>query len=268
MKKIVAKNVNRKMFMNLVKQMLIVDNYVTFKIDNECTDGISYLPMHDVIKNVIIKNESLFGEIDELEKPVRISFTDGTKLLNMFKNYNDSDEIDMVIRCEENDDDEEMYAIQIETNTDKLKRQEKCADKKFSENNITPLPDKVVSKLFSTDNSDFCFDISFDDMTKIKSLTNIDRFVKKFVYSVSDGVLYITERPNLEVKNDCVYDYKLMDIGEVDDCEFICNKNIFSVMSLSDFSVCVCKNDGRIVYEHNGDDETIRLAAVIITPTE
>ena len=105
MKKIVAKNVNRKMFMNLVKQMLIVDNYVTFKIDNECTDGISYLPMHDVIKNMTIKNESLFGEIDELEKPVRISFTDGTKLLNMFKNYKDSDEIDMVIRCEENDDE-------------------------------------------------------------------------------------------------------------------------------------------------------------------
>ena len=46
------------------------------------------------------------------------------------------------------------------------------------------------------------------------------------------------------------------------------NKNIFSVVSLSDFSVCVCENDGRIVYEHNGEDERIRLAAVIITPTD
>lgn len=268
MKKIVAKSVNRKMFMNLVKQMLIVDSYVTFRIDNECTDGISYLPMHDVVKNITIRNDELFGEIENLEKPIRVSYTDGTKLLNMFKNYKDSDEIDLVISCEDDENSEEMYALKLETITSRLKRQEQCADRKFSEAHITPLPADVVSNLFSTENSEFLFEISVEDMSQIKSLITNDKFIKKFIYTVKNGSLNITERPDIEIRDVYGYDIKIADVEGVRDCELVCNKNVFQVMSLADFKVYVSQEDGKLVYEHEDSEGRIRLVAVIVTTPE
>lgn len=266
MKKIVAKNVNRKMFMNLVKQMLIVDSYVTFKIDNECTDGISYLPMHDVIKNVTIKNSELFGEIEEIEKPIRISFTDGTKLLNMYKLYNDKDDIDLVIYCDDDEDSEEMYALKLETITSYLKRQEQCADRKFSEANITPLAQNLVDDLFSTENSDFEFNINVDKMSQIKSLTSNDKFIKKFIYIVKDGNISITERPDISNKDIYGYECDVDTVDGVDDCELICNKNIFNVTSLAEFKVSVDRSNSKLVYEHDDSDGRVRVVAVIVNP--
>lgn len=269
MKKIVAKNVNRKMFMNLVKQMIIVDKYVTLKIDNWCIDGLSYLPMHDVVKNVTVKNSEMFGEIEQLEKPIRISFTDGTKLLNMFKNYKDSDEIELVIRCDDSDDSEEMYAVQLETSTEVFKKQEKCADRKFSEAHITPLPPNVVNDLFSTENKDFVFDIDMEKMSLIRSQVDEDRNVKKFIYKVNNGRISITERPDLDVLEDYRYDVNIAAVPGIPDSEILCNKNIFSVMSLSDFTVYAMVTDGRLVYEHTDDSGcTVRLCAVIVTDPE
>lgn len=264
MKSLVLKKVNKKEIMNLVKQMVIVDKYVTIRIGETETDSISYLPMHDVVKHIIIKNEKLFGEIGEHEKPIRISFTNGAKINHRLKNFKDDIDIDMVISYDETADGDEYYATKVEFNNGELRQRCECADERYSNITITPLPEDVVQKLFDTSNSDFCFNIDTSKMEMIRSLSSIDNMVKKFVYVLKDGTFSISERPDIDNKENCIYDLKLTTVEGANDQEFVCNKNILNVMSMGDFDVCVCADDGRIVYTNETDDQTIRIVAVVL----
>lgn len=263
MEKIIAKNVNKKMFMNLIKQMIVVDRYVTLRIGDEKTDSTSYTPMHDVVKNMVIDNSALFESIDEHKKPIRISFADGIKFNSIFNYFNDDEEFDLIIRCDDDDSSDELTAIQVTAKNDRLTRSGKCADPNFAQISITPLEDEKVDALFSTDDSVFKFGISTDMMMKIRPLTSIEKTIKKFIYKVSDGKLSICERPDMEVEDDVVYDMKLDTLEDVDDCEYVCNKNIWQVMSLGDFDVDVCES--RVIYVNSSEENVVvRVVTAIV----
>ena len=107
MKKLTLQKINKKEFTQMLKQMLMVDRFITLRIGTENTDTTSYLPQHDVVKRLVIANESLFASSSEpLEKPFRISLNDGNNLINRLANYGENEDVDLQLTYDDSEDAE------------------------------------------------------------------------------------------------------------------------------------------------------------------
>lgn len=256
---------NKQMLQTIIKQMVIVDKYVNLRIGDCFTDSSSYLPAHDVVKHMRINNEAMFANTYTLDKPIRLSFIMGSKLLLLLNQFENDNTIDLDISYDSATEDDEYYALKVVMIGKNLSITEICADQRFDTINIKPLSDDIISRLLDRDDAVMCFDISKDDMKAIKSLGNIDRECKRFEYVVRDGVLSIRERNNEEDSESEIYNKILSESTDADDNVYLCNKNVFSVINnITDYNVCICEGDmSKVVYTHVEDNIQLSVIASI-----
>ena len=258
------KDCNKQMLQTIIKQMVVVDKYVNLRIGPEYTDSSSYLPAHDVVKYMRIENSAMFSNEYTLDKPIRMSFIMGTKLLLLLNQFENDNEIDLEIVYDSSSEEDEYYALKVVMSGQNLDITEVCADQRFDTINIKPISDEVMVNLLNTDDSVMCFDITKDDMRAIKSLGNIDRECKRFEYVVKNNTLSIRERSNEEDEDSEIYN-KVISTVEADDNVYMCSKNVFSVINnVTDYNVCICDGDmSKVVYTHEEDGICLNVIASI-----
>lgn len=244
--------------------MVVVDKYVNLRIGPEYTDSSSYLPARDVVKYMRIENTAMFSNEYTLDKPIRMSFIMGTKLLLLLNQFENDNEIDLEIVYDSSSEEDEYYALKVVMSCQNLDITEVCADQRFDTINIKPISDDVMVRLLNTDDSVMCFDITKNDMRTIKSLGNIDRECKRFEYVVKNNTLSIRERSNDEDEDSEIYN-KVISTVEADDNVYMCSKNVFSVINnVTDYNVCICDGDmSKVVYTHEEDGVCLNVIASI-----
>lgn len=259
-----AKGCDKSMLQTIIKQMVVVDKYINLRICDTFTDSSSYLPAHDVVKYMKVNNEKMFQNEYTLDKPIRMSFIMGSKLLVLLSQFENDETIDLDISYDANDDLNEYYALKVVMSGKSLSITEVCADQRFDNINIKPIPDEVMQNLLDDSDCDLCFTISKDNMKAIKSLGNIEKDNKRFEYVVKDNVLSIRERSDVEDVESEIYNKIIADVNAKDNV-YMCNKNVFGVINnVTEYNVCICDGDmSKVIYTHDDNDVCLNIIASI-----
>lgn len=259
-----VKECNKQMLQNIIKQMVVVDKYVNIRICDQFTDSSSYLPSHDVVKYMKLDNSKLFSNEYTLDKPIRMSFILGSKLLVLLSQFENDETIDLDIAYDTESEGDEYYALKVVMSGKSLSITEICADQRFDTINIKPIPDTVMQNLLNTHDAVITFSISKDNMKTIKSLGSIDRENKRFEYVVKGNVLSIRERSDADDLESEIYS-KIIHEVTADDNTWMCNKNVFSVINnVTDYDVCICGDDmNKVIYTHYEDGVCLNIIASI-----
>lgn len=258
------KDCDKNMLQTIIKQMVVVDKYVNLRICDSFTDSSSYLPAHDVVKYMSIDNSKMFSNEYTLDKPIRMSFIMGSKLLVLLSQFENDDNINLEIAYDAECEGEEYYAMKVTLIGKDLSISEICADQRFDTINIKPIPDDVMRRLLDTTDSVLNFDISKEDMKAIKSLGNIEKENKRFEYVISNKILSIRERSDIEDEESVIYNKNIKEV-DAEDKTYICNKNVFSVINnTNEYNVCICEGDmNKVVYTHYEDGIVLNVIASI-----
>lgn len=258
-------NCVKNLLQTIIKQMVVVDKYVNIRITKDFVDSSSYLPAKDLIKYMKVENSKLFTNSYTLDKPVRMSFIAGSKLLILLSQFENDDTIDIEISYDSNTEADEYYAMKVVMIGRSLSISEVCADQRFDTINIKPIPDETLKRLLDTSNCQLCFDITKDNMKAIKSLGNIERDNKRFEYVIENGVLSIRERNDIEDEESVIYN-KIISYVTAPDNVYICNKNVFSsINNVADYGVCICESDtiNKVVYTHDESGVILNIIASV-----
>ncbi len=258
------KDCDKQMLQTIIKQMVVVDKYVNLRICDSFTDSSSYLPAHDVVKYMKVNNSKMFSNEYTLDKPIRMSFIMGSKLLVLLSQFENDSMIDLDIAYDSEAEGDEYYAMKVIMSGKSLNITEVCADQRFDNINIKPIPDEVMQNLLDDTESELKFHISKEDMRAIKSLGNIDKESKRFEYVVKDNMLSIRERSDVDDLESEIYSKAIAEVNS-DDKVYMCNKNVFSVVNnVTDYDVSVCEGDNsKVIYTHTEDDLVLNIIASI-----
>lgn len=259
-----VKECNKNMLQTIIKQMVIVDKYINLRICETFTDSSSYLPAKDVVKYMKVDNEKLFTNQYDLDKPIRMSFILGSKLLILLSQFENEETIDIDVVYDSETEEDEYYALKVIITGDSLSITEVCADKRFDSMCILPINDKIMQNLLDDSDCNLCFLISKDDIRTIKSLGNIDRENRRFEYVVKDNVLSVRERSDAEDNESEIYS-KVIESVEHDDVEWLCNKNVFGVINnITDYNICICVGEiNKVLYTHKEDGVCLNIISSI-----
>lgn len=260
------KECSKTMLQNIIKQMMIVDKYINIRITDEFVDASSYLPAHDVVKYMRVPNNTMFSNPFDLEKPIRISFISGPKLLVLLSQFESDDNIDIEVTYDSQSEGDEYYAMKVVMIGEKLKITEVCADQRYDSINIKPIPDDTMKSLLNTEGSEITFKITKEDLRSIKSLGTIDKDGKRFEYVVKNEEVSIRERSDYDVEDSIIYNKVLTTVDDAEDKTYLCGKNVLGVMNHSgDYEVSICIGDtiSKVVYTHSADDLLINVIACI-----
>jgi hypothetical protein len=255
-------NCDKNAFLSLVKQMVVVDKYMNIRVNTEYTDSSSYTSQKDVVKYIKTENASLFESAYELDKPVRMCFINGTKIM-LYLNQFTLDKVDIEIHYEEYDD--ELYATRVTFLGGDLKMTEVCADRQYDGINISPIKDEIMQKLLDTENTTVSVDIPKDAIKSMKALCGIEKNTAWFEYVIADNKISVRERTDLEEEDSVFFNKVIADTDyDGEPLTVLCKKNVFDAMSiLLDYNVCICNDDGKVVYKHEEkDSETYIIAAI------
>ena len=274
MREIKISNCNKGLLGNFAKQMMSVDKFLTIKIEDDNTTALGYFPSHDVVKLYGVKNENFFEGIDAHDKPIRISIPNAVDVLNILKYY-PVDGVDMILEVyDENPSADELYTNRVvfrcETENESFEISLVCADKSFSDKVTDPISASVLERLFDTSNKLCSFTIDAAKMRTIKSFSNIDKTNRSFGYVVSDnGDVNIIEKrmyDDSDIPSDIYRMLLMKDVeGVSENHSYMCNKNIFNTMQDSNWSVDLCPDDTKVIYncENEETGEKVGIVGVI-----
>ena len=254
-------NCDKNALVSLVKQMVIVDKYMNIRVSRDFTDSSSYTGQKDVVKYIKMDNSALFKSEYNLDKPVRMSFINGLKIM-LYLNQFDLDTIDMEIRYMEYED--ENYATRVTFLGGDLKMTEVCADRQYEGISIAPIKDEIMKNLLDTSSLTVSMELSKEAVKSVKALCGIDKNTAWFEYVVSDNKISVRERTDLEEQDSVFFIKVIADTDYDDDLVVLCKKNVFEAMNiLLDYNVSICKDKNKIVYKHEEkDSETYIIAAI------
>lgn len=254
-------NCDKNALVSLVKQMVIVDKYMNIRVSRDFTDSSSYTGQKDVVKYIKMDNSALFKSEYNLDKPVRMSFINGLKIM-LYLNQFDLDTIDMEIRYMEYED--ENYATRVTFLGGDLKMTEVCADRQYEGISIAPIKDEIMKNLLDTSSLTVSMELSKEAVKSVKALCGIDKNTAWFEYVVSDNKISVRERTDLEEQDSVFFNKVIADTDYDDDLVVLCKKNVFEAMNiLLDYNVSICKDKNKIVYKHEEkDSETYIIAAI------
>ncbi len=237
--------INGTEFSSFIKKLLPIDKFIFMKIGPKSTLSSVYLPERDAVKLVSVKTEDLFGM--EIETPVKVSFYNGSKVNDALAHF--SGPIQGKIKYSEIAGD--MMASDFIISNADLSISLACADPSLSFMEMTK---EEMQRAFSTDESQFQFDLLTTHVDKLKSLFNLDKDEEVFELSVtSDGV---------KVKGSS-YDALLARTYEGEaGSKVTVYKKYIGLLDKENYRVVVCEN--KIVFK-SLDTQTQLTVAVAIT---
>lgn len=248
MKQISIVSIDVAEFQYYVKKLLAIDKFIFIKLTNENIVSSVYLPQRDAVKFSSIETKEIFQIEDTIEKPVKISFFNGTKVIEALSNF--SGTVTGTIVYEEMGD--EFIATDFIVFDNSLKIKLFCADPSLS---FMEMSTDEMKRAFDTSSALFDFELLTTHVAKMKSLFNLDKEKETFsIYANTDGV---------NVKGDN-YDALLTSNVNVksDNPKVSVYKKYLSLLDNENYSLQVCSN--KVVFKSQ-DSGTILTVAVAIS---
>lgn len=248
MKQIAIASIDVNEFQYYVKKLLSIDKFIFLKLTEDKIVSSVYLPQRDAVKFSSIETKEIFEIEDKIEKPIKISFFNGTKVIEALSNFNG--QVQGTILFEEMGD--EYIATDFVVYDTSLKIKLFCADPSLS---FMEMSTEEMKRAFDTSSSLFSYELLTTHIAKIKSLFNLDKEKETFsIYADTDGV---------KVKGDN-YDALLTSNVDVksDNPKVSVYKKYLGLLDNENYSLEVCSN--KVVFKSQ-DSGTILTVAVAIS---
>jgi hypothetical protein len=129
-----------------------------------------YTPTKDVVKSFSLPSKDVFSFDKELDKPIKLSFFSGSKLLNCLSHF-DPHHLSADISYFEDESEGTFYADKITFKDQKLKIDVYCQDISLG---FTSMTDDQVKRAFDRSSEEFAFSISREDLNKVNSLMTME----------------------------------------------------------------------------------------------
>lgn len=226
-----------------VKKLLPIDKFIFLKIGPKTTISSVYFPERDAVKLVKMETSNLVDV--NVEKPVKVSFYNGTKVVDALSFFNG--DIRGNIRYSEVDG--ELMASDFSISNDDLNINLACADPSLS---FMEMSKEEMERAFSTDGSLFEFEILTTHVDRMKSLFNLDKDDDIFRLKISDK--------GVNVKGSS-YDATIVHSYEGDVSvgdEVIIYKKYLNLLDKENYKVIVCPN--KVVFKSLDTDTLLTVA--------
>jgi len=248
MKQIAITSIDVTEFQYYVKKLLSIDKFIFLKLTEDKIVSSVYLPQRDAVKFSSIDTKEIFQIEDKIEKPIKISFFNGTKVIEALSNFNG--QVKGNILFEEMGD--EYIATDFVVYDTSLKINLFCSDPSLS---FMEMSTEEMKRAFDTSSSLFSYELLTTHIAKIKSLFNLDREKETFsIYADTDGV---------KIKGDN-YDALLTSNVDIksDNPKVSVYKKYLGLLDNENYSLEVCSN--KVVFKSQ-DSGTILTVAVAIS---
>jgi hypothetical protein len=237
-------------FVQFVSKLTSIDKVVYLKINGESLISSVYLPERDAVKLQEIALDEIMSFKKGPEKNLKISFFNGSKVIEALRNFNNTDisEITGTIECAEFDG--ELVATYVKVESPDLSLKLNCTDPVLGFMDMTNDQIKVV---FGKTDLLFDFDLETFMQTKINSLFNLDKDTDTF------KIVY--ENDGVRVKGES-YDAKITqtDRSSVESgTEVMLYKKYFNLLDKESYVVSVCSN--KLIFKSK-DSNTLLTVSV------
>lgn len=182
--KIKISKVDQGNFTSFVNRLKVIDSFIYFKIKDGRIISSAYLPQRDAVKHHTLPLNEVFvidGKI-ETEKELKVAFFDASKLIEAFRQF-EYDAIQGEIEFTENDED--FVANSFKIFTDDLEITLACSEPSLGYKDLT---DSQLQNIFNTDGAEATFELSYTDVSKIKSLFGLDKDETFAIAANKDGI--------------------------------------------------------------------------------
>jgi hypothetical protein len=182
--KVTISKVDQNNFVAFVNRLKVIDSFIYFKIKNDTIISSAYLPQRDAVKHL----QFPLSEVFVIEEPIattkelKVAFFDATKLIDAFRQF-EFEGIQAEIEFIENEED--FVASTFKIFNDELEITMSCSEPSLGYKDLT---ESQLENIFNIDGADVQFDMTYTDVSKIKSLFGLDKDETFSISSSKEGV--------------------------------------------------------------------------------
>ncbi len=182
--KVTISKVDQNSFITFVNRLKVIDSFIYFKIKDDRISSSAYLPQRDAVKHHEVPLKEIFVLADKIDttKELKVAFFDANKLIDAFRQF-EYDAIKAEIEFVENDED--YVASSFKIFNDELEITLACSEPSLGFKDLT---EAQLKNIFSLDGADVNFDITHNEVTKIKSLFGLDKDETFTISSSNEGI--------------------------------------------------------------------------------
>jgi hypothetical protein len=248
--KINLTRIDAEAMISFISKLTSIDKFVYLKVADENLVSSVYLPERDAVKVQSVLFNEIFSFENKPDKDLKISFFNGSKVLEALRNFSnvDNDELTGEIECAEIEG--EYIATKISIQSSNLRITVACSDPTLG---FMDLSTDQIKAIFNKKDVMFDFDLEPFMQSKISSLFNLDKDSDTFKIQYTHDAV--------RIKGDS-YDAKITqtDASSVESgVEVMLYKKYFSLLDKEAYTVSVCPN--KLIFKSK-DSNTLLTVSV------
>jgi hypothetical protein len=248
--KINLTRIDAEAMISFISKLTSIDKFVYLKVADENLVSSVYLPERDAVKVQSVLFNEIFSFENKPDKDLKISFFNGSKVLEALRNFSnvDNDELTGEIECAEIEG--EYIATKISIQSSNLRITVACSDPTLG---FMDLSTDQIKAIFNKKDVMFDFDLEPFMQSKISSLFNLDKDSDTFKIQYTHDAV--------RIKGDS-YDAKITqtDASAVESgVEVMLYKKYFSLLDKEAYTVSVCPN--KLIFKSK-DSNTLLTVSV------
>jgi hypothetical protein len=248
--KINLTRIDAEAMISFISKLTSIDKFVYLKVADENLVSSVYLPERDAVKVQSVLFNEIFSFENKPDKDLKISFFNGSKVLEALRNFSnvDNDELTGEIECAEIEG--EYIATKISVQSSNLRITVACSDPTLG---FMDLSTDQIKAIFNKKDVMFDFDLEPFMQSKISSLFNLDKDSDTFKIQYTNDAV--------RIKGDS-YDAKITqtDASSVESgVEVMLYKKYFSLLDKEAYTVSVCPN--KLIFKSK-DSNTLLTVSV------
>jgi hypothetical protein len=250
MKELQISKIDALELQSFVKKLLSIDKFIFLKVSSDKTVSSVFLPQRDAVKLASTNTSDLFEIEGSVEKPIKVSFFNGTRVIEALSHF--SGDIKGTIVYQDYGD--EYVATDFVVYDDNLKINLFCSDPSLS---FMEMSKDEITRAFGTANALFSFELLTTHADKMKSLFNLDRENELFkLYADEKGV-------HIKGENyDQVLGSRYENKSDENELQVSVYKKYLPLLDKENYEMTICSN--KIVFK-SLDTDTLLTIAVAIT---
>lgn len=239
--KIILKSIDEDKFVDFIKKFLTFDSNLLLEIEEENGENFfsvkSFTPSKTSIKYGRIAISDCFDIDEEVDLPLNLKIgIYGVRNLATYFGYIEDSEFELIIHYpNEASVDDNLWASNIELNSTSLKKNFAAAKR----NSFKLMPKEAIPVVFNTEDSNWNFRLSSNDIKKIKTLMELEASTiisinviddKNVVFGTveEDGVRINIETADIEINNNVNIEINKENFKKYlddDSCSLYCKDN-------------------------------------------
>lgn len=228
-----------------LKRMLLMDPSIYLNIDNSTLSSNVYSPEKDIVKTNETPIEEVFEFSTDIDKPIRIAFFEGSKVLNAINYFDKASLRGTIHYVEHYNEDEDFYIAEkltLQDNT--LKIDLHCADYELG---FVTMTEAQLETVFSDSEKSFEFDLTKETLATV---------IKLFKLDTSELVDIVKDQEGIHIKGS-TYDSIVDDSYTSENSHKVtAHKKFFEKLDKESYTVKVVDGRQRKVLLNSQDSKT------------